>query len=60
MRSERMLPPLRRPFFHNLEPGVGFEAGDDPATGGIERGPPSVVVIAELEDVTRARLIGIC
>jgi GST-like protein len=45
-----------RQLFHHIERRVGFEAGDDPAAGGIEGSPPGIVVIAEIEDISGARL----
>src|SRR5436189_3661889 len=42
-------------LFYHLERRVGFEAGDDAATDGIELGPPSVIVVNEIEAIGRAR-----
>ena len=38
------------------ERGIGFEAGHNPAARRIQLGPPAVIVIAEIEDVSRAGL----
>ena len=44
-----------RQLFDQVQRRVGFEAGDDAASGGIERGPPGIIVIAQIEDVGGAR-----
>ena len=57
MRSERMLlPSATGSSSTTVERRVGLEAGDDPAAGGVEFGPPGIVVIAEIEDIGGARL----
>ena len=35
---------------------VGLETGDDAAAGAVQRGPPAVIVVAEVENVSGARL----
>ncbi len=43
-------------LFGGTKRRVGFEARHDPATGGIEFGPPAVIIIAEVVDVSGARI----
>ena len=57
MRSDRMVPPVATgSSLDQVERRVGLEAGDDPAAGGVELGPPGVIVVAEVEDVGGAGL----
>ena len=51
-------PPGTLPWAQLLADGewrVLLEAGDDTTAGGIELGPPTEVVIAEVEDIGRSR-----
>ena len=55
MRSERMSQPFGTGNSSiGVKPRIGFEARHDPAAGGIEPGPPAIIVIAEIEDIGRA------
>ena len=57
MRSERMSPPSGTGSSSITSSGVlHLEAGDDPAAGGVELGPPGIIVVAEVEDIGGARL----
>jgi len=45
-----------RAIFNDLKGGVALEAGDDAAAGPMQPRPPAVVVVAEVEDISRSRL----
>src|SRR6478672_9412191 len=44
------------PVFDPAKRGVGLEPGHDPASGRVESGPPTVIVIAKVEHIARASL----